>query len=121
MAELAARDMVKAAMEAGHTDNDSGLAFIKKRFNTDMRSQVFGRCRTQINSEGGLGSAVAAAGNATGGALTTVPTPAPATETAPTAVNPAIALALTLRDLIRSHGSQKVRDALDMVEAITGS
>lgn len=117
MTEITSSDMVKAALDGGHRDNTEGIAFIKKRFGTDMRTQVFGRLKRFLDEQ----RPPTMPALATGGALVN-PTPEVVAQAEPVAtqnaVNPMVALAVTLRDLVRDHGPQKVRDTLEVVEAL---
>lgn len=111
MTEITSSDMVKAALDNGHRDNNEGIAFIKKRFNTDMRTQVFGRLKRFLDEQRPPTMPVAT----TGGAMVNEERLAAIQPP----INPVVSLAVALRNLLRDHGPQKVRDTLEVVEALT--
>lgn len=51
MAGVTPKELTKAAMDAGVKESAEGVKWIKKVHGVDLRPQVFGRCRTQIEGE----------------------------------------------------------------------
>jgi hypothetical protein len=97
-------EMVQAAIEAGMTESGAGVDWIKQKFGVQVRSQNFGRIRTNLQKQRAgrrkqarvLGEGYQRITKARGRNL--------------------MEMALVFQKYVDSHGIEVVREVLDMIE-----